>query len=104
LMAVYNGTMGGLRYHANYLEPVDTETYQLIQKNWTLVPEISWERQKIYTDNFEAVISVSLDDCNNCTAIFIGTSNQQRFDKILDDIDLRWSYISYEDDEDLEAE
>ncbi len=104
LMAVYNGTMGGLRYHANYLNPLDTEVYQLIQKRWTLVPEISWERQKIYTDNFDAVISASIDDRNNCAAIFIGTSNQQRFDKILDDINVNWSYISYEDDEDSEVE
>jgi len=99
LMAIYNGTLGGLRYNANYLKPVDTKVYQLIEKNWTLVPEISWEKQKVYTDNFEAVISLSLDDRNNCVAIFTGTNNQELFDNILDDIGVDWSYVSYEDED-----
>lgn len=102
LMAVYNGTLGGLRYHANYLKPLNQELYELIETNWTPVTEISWERQKIYTDHFNEVISLSLDDRNNCSAIFIGTSSQQRFDKILDAIDVEWSYTSYQDDDDAE--
>ncbi|MCH5720556.1 hypothetical protein [Niabella hibiscisoli] len=98
-MAVYNGTLGGLRYNANYLKPVNADVYQYIESNWTLVPEISWEKQKVYTDNFEAVISLSLDDRNNCVAIFAGSNNQELFDKILDHINVDWSYVSYEDEE-----
>lgn len=104
LMAVYNGTLGGLRYHANYLKPLNQEIYELIEKKWTPVPEISRERQKIYTDHFDEVISLSLDDRNNCSAIFIGTGNQQRFDNMLDAIDVEWSYTSYEDDDNVEED
>ena len=49
------------------------------------------------------MISLSFDENNNCNAVFIGTSIQERFDKILDKINIKWSYISYED-EDREEE
>src|SRR5690606_4066451 len=97
LMAVYNGTLGGLKYHAHYFGQVQPDTLDLIEKNWTLVPEISWDKQKVYTDNFKEVLSLSFDKQNNCTGIFIGTSNQDSFDEILDKIDIDWSYTSYED-------
>lgn len=103
LMAVYNGTFGGLRYNANYFGEVQPETIKSIEKNWTIVKEISWDKQKVYTDNFYEVLSLSFDEQNNCNGIFIGTSNQERFDKILDSFGIDWSYISYED-EDFEEE
>ena len=46
---------------------------------------------------------MSFDKDNNCTASFIGSSNQERFDAILDIIDIDWSYLSY-DDEDYDEE
>ena len=103
LMAVYNGTFGGLKYHANSLNPVREEIIDYIKENWNEVNEISFDRQKIYTDNFNEVISVSFDEEQNATAIFIGTSDQDRFDTLLDEIDVDWSYTSYED-EDVEEE
>ncbi|WP_300671987.1 SMI1/KNR4 family protein [Soonwooa sp.] len=103
LMAVYNGTFGGLKYNANYFGNVQVETVKTIEKNWKIVPEISWAKQKVYTDNFNEVLSLSFDDQNNCNGIFIGTSNQERFDKILDSFEIDWSYTSYED-EDYEEE
>ncbi|MDP9956578.1 hypothetical protein J2X97_002237 [Epilithonimonas hungarica] len=103
LMAVYNGTFGGLKYNANYFGQVQPETIKLIERNWTIVTEISWDKQKIYTDNFHEVLSLSFDEQNNCNGIFIGTSNQERFDKILDSFEIDWSYTSYEDcEEDYE--
>lgn len=105
LMAVYNGTMGGLKYNANYFGKVPGKAVKLIEKSWTLVPEISYEKQKVYTDEFNEVISISFDENNKGNAIFVGTSNQDRFDKILDHIGVNWSYTSYEDedgDEDYE--
>jgi hypothetical protein len=103
LMAVYNGTFGGLKYNANYFGPVEPEILEYIEKSWTKVTEISWDKQKVYTENFHEVLSLSFDEQNNCNGIFIGTSNQERFDKMLENIEIDWSYISYED-EDCEEE
>lgn len=99
LMAVYNGTLGGLEYNANYFGEVSPQTLKFIQENWTLVPEISYDKQKVYTDEFNEVLSLSFDDEDNCVAIFIGTSDEERFDKMLDNIDVDWSYTSYENEE-----
>lgn len=99
LMAVYNGTLGGLKYNANYFGQIKPKTLKYIEKNWTNVKEISWERQKVYTDNFYEVISLSFDEQNNCEAVFIGTSNKKRFDRVLVNIEIEWSYISYEDED-----
>ncbi|MGN7783349.1 hypothetical protein ACTJIJ_02435 [Niabella sp. 22666] len=104
LMAVYNGTMGGLKYNANYLGKIPQNVVQSIEERWTLVPEISFEQQKVYTDNFHEVVSVCFDENNKGTAIFTGTSYQDRFDKILDQIKVNWSYTSYEDEDGDEEE
>lgn len=100
LMAIYNGTFGGLHYNANFFGEIDSETVNFIEKKWNIIPEISRNNQKIYTDNYYEVITLFFDDSNNCTGSFIGTHNQQRFDKILNTLDIEWSYVSY-DDEDI---
>lgn len=99
LMAVYNGTFGGLKYNANYLGKVKPAIVEFIEKNWTLVTDISWDRQKVFTANFHEVLSLSFNQEHQCTGIFMGTSNQQRFDKILDSLEINWSYVSYEDED-----
>ncbi|SEW44739.1 hypothetical protein [Chitinophaga arvensicola] len=104
LMAIYNGTLGGLKYHANALEQITPATVDAITQNWTEVPDISWERQKVYTKNFYEVISLSFDEQHTCTGIFAGTSDQERFDRLLDTLDVDWSYISYEDEDGEEEE
>jgi len=104
LMAVYNGTMGGLKYHANCLEEINPEIVKAIQQRWSEVPGISWEKQKVYTDDFREVISLSFDESGQCTAVFTGTSDQHAFDELLDEIEVEWSYVSYEDDEEEEDE
>jgi len=103
LMSVYNGTLGGLKFNANYFGKIQPEIAEFIEKNWTKVTEISRDRQKVYTDNFQEVLSLSFDQQDNCNAIFIGTSNQERFDRMLENIEIDWSYTSYED-EDCEEE
>lgn len=99
LMAVFNGTLGGLQFNGNYLGEIDSEIVKLVEENYTLVPEISRENQKVYTDDFYDVISLSFDQENNCTGAFIGSSDQERFDAILDLVDIDWSYLSYDDEE-----
>ncbi|MBO9595560.1 MAG: hypothetical protein J7599_21845 [Niabella sp.] len=98
LMAVYNGTMGGLRYNANYLGTVKPETVRFIEAHYTLVPEISWERQRVYTDAFYEVLSLSFDEAGHCNALFAGTSDAKRFNRLLDAIDVEWSYIADEEE------
>lgn len=103
-MAVFNGALGGLRYNGNFMgEIIDAEIVKFVESKWKLVPEISRDNQKVYTDEFYDVISLSFDADQNCTAAFIGTSDQERFDYILDNIDIDWSYLSY-DDEDYDDE
>lgn len=99
LMAVFNGTLGGLQFNGNYLGEIDSEIVKLVEENYALIPEISRENQKVYTDDFYDVISLSFDQENNCTGAFIGSSDQERFDAILDLVDIDWSYLSYDDEE-----
>ncbi|MFC4478553.1 SMI1/KNR4 family protein [Flavobacterium chungangensis] len=89
-MAVFSGTLGGLQFNGNHFGEIDSEIVKLVEENYTLVPEISRENQKVYTDDFYFVISLSFDQENNCTGAFIGSSNQERFDAILDNIDIDW--------------
>ncbi|KQB40007.1 hypothetical protein [Flavobacterium aquidurense] len=101
-MAVFNGTLGGLKYNGNYFGTVDSDIVKFVEQNWTLVPEISRDNQKVYTDDYNEIISLSFDKTNTCTAVFIGTSHQDRFDSILENLDIDWSYLSYDDEEDEE--
>lgn len=91
--------MGGLQFNGNYFGEIDAAIVKSVEQNYTLVSEISRENQKTYTDEFYDVISLSFDQENNCTGAFIGSSDQERFDAILDHIDIDWSYLSYDDDE-----
>ncbi|WP_103070122.1 hypothetical protein [Aquimarina sediminis] len=99
LMGVYNGTLGGLKYHANCFGEIASETVKKIQENWKEVKEISWDRQRIYSHNFEEILSLSFDEKSNCTAIFIGTTYKERFDNLLENLTIDWSYTSCEDEE-----
>ncbi|WP_286968868.1 SMI1/KNR4 family protein [Flavobacterium sp. UBA4854] len=99
LMAVFNGTLGGLQFNGNYLGEIDSQIVKFVEENYTLVPNISRENQKVYTDDFYDVISLSFDQENYCTGAFIGSSDQERFDAILDLVDIDWSYLSSDDEE-----
>ncbi|NQX39278.1 hypothetical protein SAMN05421820_102350 [Pedobacter steynii] len=98
LMAAYNGTLGGLKYNANSFSQIDGTVVDYIKENWTKVPEISWEKQSVYTDDFYEVISLCFDEQQNCTAFFVGTTDRERFDKMLDNLNVDWSYTSDEED------
>ena len=102
LMAIVNGTLGGLIYNANSFDTIKPEVVKTIKKGWTEIEEISWNKQKMYTNDFKEVISLSFDEKENCTAIYIGTNNKHLFDNIIDSLKIKWSYISTEDDEDVD--
>lgn len=103
MIAIYNGTFGGLTYNGNFIGPINSEDVSFVENKFSLIPEISRDNQKIYTDEFYSVISLSFDKDQNCTAAFIGTNDQERFDNFLENVDIDWDYLSY-DDEDYDDE
>ncbi|GIM48568.1 SMI1/KNR4 family protein [Capnocytophaga stomatis] len=116
-MAIYNGVLGGLTYNANALGSIFSEESYLspevvtyVRENFKKIEEISFVEQEIF-QNHSAVISISFKVEDNrqeqATALFLGSSNQEEFDDLLDtleDLGLQWSYISYEDDDNWEDE
>lgn len=98
LMAIYNGTMGGLTYNANSFDTVSPELADDIMANWEEVKDITLQSQRIFTDQFEEVISVSVDQQGNWAGIFIGTQDSKRFERLLSRLEIDWDYISTEDE------
>ena len=99
MVAVYNGVLGGLKYNANRLETIKPEVVSYIKDNWQEVADISNNSQRIFTLDYAEMISLSFDNEQNCSGIFIGTNHQDRFDNMLDQLDVDWDYVSEEDEE-----
>ena len=60
--------------------------------------------QKVYTRDYKEVISLSFEKDQNCLAIFIGTNHRERFDNLVDQLEVDWLYLSTEDMDDEEEE
>jgi hypothetical protein len=103
MLAVYNGVLGGLKYNANCLESIEPEVVSYIKDHWQAVDDISNNSQRIFTRDYAEMISLSFDNEQNCSGIFIGTNHQHRFNNLIDHLDVNWYYISTED-EDEEGE
>ena len=113
-LAIYNGMMGGLPYNANAMGGWGIENFEVpeqavahIEKQYTELTSLSWKGQRTFTDaDFEIVINLAIHrDTNRATAIFIGSTQQELFDTLLDDMEnfgLQWNYTSYDDDGDDE--
>ncbi|MFC2467875.1 MAG: SMI1/KNR4 family protein [Capnocytophaga endodontalis] len=109
-MAIYNGVMGGLPYNANAMGGWDMEGFEVpteavahIEKQYTELTSLSWEGQRTFIDaNFQIVITLSIyQTTNRATAIFIGSTQQELFDTLLDAMEnfgLQWDYTSYDDE------
>ncbi|GAA4169769.1 hypothetical protein GCM10022218_07210 [Sphingobacterium ginsenosidimutans] len=102
MMAIYNGTFGGLRYYANCLHTIPSTMVAAVESNWELIPELSVDNQKIFTRDYTDVISLSFDGNGVCQGAFVGTMDPQLFDNILEVLDVDWSYISFEDEDEDE--
>jgi hypothetical protein len=50
------------------------------------------------------MISLSFDNEQNYSGIFIGTNNRERLVNMLDKLDVGWNYVSEEDEEGEEEE
>lgn len=108
-MAIYNGTLGGLSYNANAMGGWDMEGFEVpeqavsyIEKQYDTLTDLCWEGQRVFTDkDFTIVIVLSIHrETKRTTAIFIGTSKKNLFDKFLEEMKnfgLEWDYTSYED-------
>ena len=111
-LAIYNGVMGGLPYNANAMGGWDMENFEVpeqavahIEKQYTELTSLSWKGQRTFTDtDFQIVITLAIHrDTNRATAIFIGSTQQELFDTLLDAMEnfgLEWGYTSYDDDDD----
>ena len=111
-MAIYNGVMGGLPYNANAMGGWDMEGFEVpteavahIEKQYTELTSLSWKGQRTFTDaDFQIVITLAIhQDTNRATAIFIGSTQQELFDTLLDAMEnfgLEWDYTSYDDHDD----
>jgi hypothetical protein len=104
MLAVYNGVLGGLKYNANCLESIKPEVVSYIKDNWQALDDISNDSQRIFTRDYAEMISLSFDNEQNCSGIFIGTNHRDRFNNLLDHLDVDWFYISTEDEDEDEEE
>ncbi|MFC2692863.1 MAG: hypothetical protein ACFN23_05685, partial [Capnocytophaga gingivalis] len=73
------------------------------EKQYTELTSLSWEGQRTFTDtDFQIVITLAVHrDTNRATAIFIGSTQQELFDTLLDAMEnfgLEWDYTSYDDE------
>src|SRR5689334_21305270 len=100
MLAVYNGVLGGLKYNGNFLEGVKPEVVSFIKENWQELPDISSNVQRIFTRDYEEMISLSIDSEKNCSGIFIGTNDEKRFNNMIDTLTVDWFYLSTEDMDD----
>ncbi|MCC6289603.1 MAG: SMI1/KNR4 family protein [Chitinophagaceae bacterium] len=98
VMAIGNGTLGGLTYNANSLQPVNPATIKYIEQNWEELKGITLTGQRIFTSNFDDVISLCIDNDQQASGIFIGTTHETFFENMLSKLDVDWDYISTEDE------
>ena len=105
-MAIYNGTLGGLPYSANYLEPelLPPAVLPYIEQHYSELTGLTFQAQRFFTNEFNEVLSVSLDDQQRASALFVGTTDADQFEHLLEVLPLRWSYISEDDEMDDETD
>ncbi len=99
-MAYLQAVMGGLPYCANTSE-IDEEARQLLQQESTQWHEISVKNNwynLIYTKDGTQVISIFTDSSWNWQGVFIATSTEEAFQRLLDKLPFDWDYRSDEDD------
>lgn len=105
MMALYNATQGGLQYDANCLKDIPKSTVSTIEQNWQEIPNVQINGTRYFTHDFNDVMILCFDENGQCNGVFTGTNQQDLFDKTLE-LDINWSYVSYEyedcDDDEFE--
>lgn len=100
MMALFNATMGGLAYDANFLGNglIEKSVVRQIESDWQEIPDLQPNGTRYFTHDFNDVIILCFDKTGECDGVFTGTNEQALFDKTLD-LAIDWSYVSYEDDD-----
>ena len=98
--------MGGLHYCANIMdeESTDAQAARFIQQNRTEIIELRQKNQRFYTDGFHEIILLCFAKNGNANGVFIGTTDQDRFDTLLELFGWdNWLYTSYDEEDDEEC-
>lgn len=104
-LAYINAAMGGLHYCANIMdeESTDAQAVQFIQQNRTEIIELRQKNQRFYTDGFHEITLLCFAENGNANGVFIGTTDQDRFDTLLELFGWdSWLYTSYDEECDEE--
>ena len=106
--ALFNGTMGGLGFVANYVRdtPLPPAVLQRIAENRQRLNILCDAGADYYTRGGADVVIACKNPSSKITGLFVGTQDQACFDKLLDifDSDDDWSYTSYDDWDDDDGE
>ena len=98
--------MGGLKYNANTLDEgsLPENLLALVERKWIKINGLTYQAQRIFTDDFTEVISMSMNDQNRPSGIFIGTNDKSRFLRMIEDLEVTFDYRSDEDEAENEDE
>ncbi len=96
LMSISNGVLGGLTHNANSFEPLLPDTLAYIEANWKEIHSSSLMPQRIFSNEFDDVICIPVDELGNSMGILVGSSHRKAFDRLLA-LSVNWYFSS--DDE-----
>lgn len=101
--ALFNGTMEGLRFVANYVgeEPLPPAALQRIAERRQRLDELCDRGADYYTRGDTDAVVVCKKAVGEASALFVGSQDQECFNALLDifDSDDDWSYTSYDEDD-----
>lgn len=93
LMSISNGVLGGLVHNANSFEPLLPETLAHIEAHWEEIYTGSLMPQRVFSNHFEDVICIPVDESGNSTGILVGSSYRGAFDRLLA-LNVNWYFSS----------
>lgn len=100
MMSFFNATMGGVKYHANYMGDkgnIKKSVIDDIKENWQEIPNIQLnDRTCYFTKDFKEILILCFDDNDECNGVFLASGEQSLFDEYLT-MDIDWSYVCDED-------
>lgn len=98
MTSLFNGTMGGLAYHANTLNKLSANhsVIKMVIDDWQEMPNFQDNGTRYFIKDNKAIMIFCMGD-DGCDGVFLGANDQALFDEILA-LDMDWSYVSYEDE------
>ncbi|MDO4897187.1 MAG: hypothetical protein Q3971_07475 [Moraxella sp.] len=100
MMGFFNATMGGIKYHANYMGDkgnIKRSVIDDIKEHWQEIPNIQInDRTCYFTKDFKEILILCFDDNDECNGVFLASGERSLFDEYLA-MDIDWSYVCDED-------